>query len=572
MNGMIGRFIYQYGITVTVAVAASYFVAITIAPMLASQFMTGEKSSFILFKWFDAGFAKLETGYRTLIASALRHKGITIIVAFAAFVGALLLFKAIPSEFQPAYDDSQFMVNIEMPQGTSLARLTDLTSNIEGTLATLPEVQNTFTTLGGDAANDQNIGSVFVQLFPKNQRKRSKKVVEADLRQRFVSIPGAKIVLGNARDVGGGAFSNFDLSLELTGNDLDQLGATADKFVAMLKKTPGFRDVDTSYEAGICRGSCQYRSRSCRRSRRRCPGARHNLESSGQRRTAVTTYKEGGDEYDVIARLDANYRDRPKDILSLTVPGAHDKDYELASFVKLVRDKAPSQIQQSKGQRRITINANLTIPLGTGVNIAKAELATILPPGMGSRFTGVADIMRESFQSMGFAIMLGIVLVYLILAAQYEHFVHPLSIMISVPLAFVGAFGLLYLTHMTVSMFSMIGIIMLIGLVTKNAILVIDFTNQMRAKGISRKEALLHAGPIRLRPVLMTTFATIGGMLPVALMLGGGAGVEMKAPMAVAVIGGLITSTFLTLVVVPVVYAIFDEASLWIVRNIFRIK
>jgi HAE1 family hydrophobic/amphiphilic exporter-1 len=184
----------------------------------------------------------------------------------------------------------------------------------------------------------------------------------------------------------------------------------------------------------------------------------------------------------------------------------------------------------------------------------------------------MADIMRESFQSMGFAIMLGILLVYLILAAQYEHFVHPLAIMISVPLAFVGAFGMLYITHMTISIISLIGVIMLIGLVTKNAILVIDFTNQLRAKGMSRDEALLTAGPIRLRPVLMTTFATIGGMLPVALMIGGGAGTEMKAPMAVAVIGGLITSTFLTLVVVPVVYAIFDVVSIWIVRNIFRVK
>jgi HAE1 family hydrophobic/amphiphilic exporter-1 len=205
--------------------------------------------------------------------------------------------------------------------------------------------------------------------------------------------------------------------------------------------------------------------------------------------------------------------------------------------------------------------------LGEGVTIVDGLAKTILPSGIRGRQVGVAQIMAESFSSIGFTLVLGIVLIYLILAAQYNHFIHPLTIMTTLPLSFIGAFVLLFLAHMTINMLSLMGVIMLMGLVTKNAILVVEFTNQLRRKGMSRDEALMTAGPVRLRPVMMTTLSTIMGMLPVALMLGGGAGVEFRAPMAVAVIGGLITSTLLTLIVVPVTYALLDNATNWFLRK-----
>lgn len=571
MKGLIGRFVYQYGITVTVAVSASYFMAMSIAPMLASRYMTREKTNFILFRWFDAGFSKLEQGYRALIDSALRHKAITVVIAILSFIGALMLFRIIPSEFQPKIDDAALQVNIEMPQGTSLTKLSDFTLQVEEIIRGIPEVENIFTTLGGGSSQDQNTGSIYIDLPDKVDRKRSKFEIQDELREKFKSLAGAKVVVGEVSDIGAG-FSSYDFSFELTGDDLVKLDQVANRFIEVLSSTPGFRDVDKSYKSGKPEVRIDI-------DRERAAdlgidamslGMTLNLMVSGE--SAVTTFKQDGEQYDVKARLKSNFRDRPEDLLSLTVQNMMGESHQLAGFVRIYRAEGPSQIERSHGQRRITINANLDIPLGDAVEIVKSQIQSLVPPGINARITGMADIMRESFESIGFAIILAIILIYLILGAQYEHFVHPLTIMISVPLSFVGAFAALYLANMTISIMSLIGIIMLMGLVTKNAILVIDFTNQLRAKGLPRDEALKQAGPIRLRPVLMTTLATIGGMIPVAFAWGGGAGAEMKMPMAVGVIGGLITSTLLTLVVVPVVYAIFDNITSWVLRVVFRIK
>ena len=223
--------------------------------------------------------------------------------------------------------------------------------------------------------------------------------------------------------------------------------------------------------------------------------------------------------------------------------------------------------------RAITVNANINTEntLGDASQWLEQNGDQFLLPGVHLKSTGMADIMAESFASMATALLLAIMLIYVILAAQFNHFVHPLTIMTSLPLSFVGAFGLLYFSGMALSMFALIGIIMLMGLVAKNAILVVEFANQLRERGMERDEAMMTAGPIRLRPVLMTALSTIGGMLPVALMIGGGAGVEVRAPMAVAVIGGLAASTLLTLVVVPVVYSLFDQATVWVLKK-FGIK
>lgn len=242
---------------------------------------------------------------------------------------------------------------------------------------------------------------------------------------------------------------------------------------------------------------------------------------------------------------------------------------KVSDFANIQISSGTAQIEHLNKMRSISISTNLNrgYTMGDASNRIEEMFDTMLPIGIQGKIGGEAEIMAESFQSMGFALVLAIILIYVVLATQFNHFIHPLTIMVSLPLSFVGAFGLLFFSGMALSMFALIGIIMLMGLVTKNAILVVEFSNQLRDRGMDRDEAVMTAGPIRLRPVLMTTFSTIFGMLPAALMLGGGAGVEFRAPMAVAVIGGLLTSTLLTLVVVPVVYSIFD---LWTERLLFR--
>jgi HAE1 family hydrophobic/amphiphilic exporter-1 len=296
-------------------------------------------------------------------------------------------------------------------------------------------------------------------------------------------------------------------------------------------------------------------------------GSTLNLLVSGEQ--SIGDYMENGRQSNIKVRLLRNFRDRPEDLENIIVYNRHGDPFEVSSFANVELSSGSSQIDHMDKMRSVTISANVSQgnTIGDASFWLENNINNLMLPGIRYRVVGEAEIMAESFASMATALLLAIMLIYVILAAQFNNFIHPLTIMMSVPLAFIGAFGLLYLTGMSLTMFALIGVIMLMGLVTKNAILVVEFTNQLRERGMERDEALMTAGPIRLRPVLMTTLSTIGGMLPVALMLGHGAGVEMRAPMAVAVIGGLGASTLLTLVVVPVVYALLDQATSWFLRK-----
>jgi HAE1 family hydrophobic/amphiphilic exporter-1 len=277
----------------------------------------------------------------------------------------------------------------------------------------------------------------------------------------------------------------------------------------------------------------------------------------------VTKYQEGGKQYDVGVRLLETDRNDPRKVEMLPLRGRSGAIVQLANVARVVRDSGPAQIAHEARQRQVSIMANLEgKALGDAVNDVNAVAARIgMPPGFSVGLTGQAQIMTESFQSLTFALFLAVILIYMVLASQFASFLHPLTIMLSLPMAVIGAIGGLLVCGYTLSIFSMIGIILLMGLVTKNAILLIDYTNTLRVRdGLPRNDALLRAGPVRLRPILMTTAAMICGMLPVALGIGASGG-EQNAPMAVAVIGGLITSTLLTLILVPVVYTLLDDLS-----------
>jgi len=334
-----------------------------------------------------------------------------------------------------------------------------------------------------------------------------------------------------------------------------------DRLVAGLRETPGVVDLDTTFEGGKPQVSVAIdRERAADLGISAAQlGSAVRLLVGGDK---VSEYQEGGKQYDVRVRLPESDRNDPAKIDQLVLRGRSGGIVQLGNVARIVRDTGPTEIDHLARQRQVMINANLQgKPLGAAVEDVNAIARRIgFPEGFTYSLEGMAQIMGESFADLAFALLLAVILVYMVLASQFGSFVHPFTIMLSLPMSLVGAIGGLLLTGSTFSILAMIGVIMLMGLVTKNAILLVDYTNTLRQRDrLERNQALLRAGPVRLRPILMTTSAMVFGMMPVALGLGSGG--ESRAPMAITVIGGLLTSTLLTLVVVPVVYTLLDDLS-----------
>ena len=567
MKGLIGRFMYQYGITIAFGVMTSTILALFLTPMLARYLMSSSMKPMKFLAWFDVGYKYVESGYKWLIGRALRYKALTLIIALAASIVSITLFGLTKKEFFASPDTSTTQISIELPVGSSLSSLIEVTERLENIVMDIPEVELVFSSLGGGTQGNQNKGSIYIDLVDKLEREKTIWEIEDELRELIGNIPGTKVIVGSAMGFG----SSYDYVFILRGSDTELLKETARNIELQFAQSPLFRESSTSLEEGKPEVRVMINREQAADLGLNAATVGSTLRFLVSGEDAIATYSEGGRSYDVKIRLQEPYRDRPDDLRNVILYTS-DKDpipVPVGAFADVQVTSGEAEISHSNKLRAVTVEANLNndVALGEAVNFTETQVEPNLPPGISIQTAGEADIMVESFQSLAFALILAIVLIYMILASQFNHFVHPVTIMSSVPLSFVGAFGLLFLAHMTINLFSLMGVIMLMGLVTKNAILVVEFTNQLRARGMDVTEALMTAGPIRLRPVLMTTLSTIFGMLPVALMLGGGAGVEMRAPMAVAIIGGLSTSTLLTLVVVPVVYALFDTFVNWLYRK-----
>jgi HAE1 family hydrophobic/amphiphilic exporter-1 len=386
-------------------------------------------------------------------------------------------------------------------------------------------------------------------------------------REQLADLTHLKISVELIPRVSGGGFRSAPLQYNLRGTDLESLESLSNQVIDQLSKIPGIVDVNSTYDPQKPEVAIDI-------DRERAADVGVSFEKLGKTvRTLiggeeVTTFEEGGETYDVRVRLVEKDRDRSDAIYLLPVESRLGL-VELRSLVDVEEGTGPVQIDRQDRQRQITVMANLetTKPLAAAIaDLTQIEQELELPAGVTTAFTGFADLMAESFASINFSLMLAIVLIYMILAAQFESFVHPFTIMLSLPLSVCGALGGLALTGRTLNIFSMIGMIMLMGLVTKNAILLVDYTNQLRSRGFGKTDALLRAGPVRLRPILMTAFSTIAGMSP--LVLGLGAGAETRAPMGTCVVGGMITSTLLTLIVVPVMYSVLDDVGVWFKRRL----
>ena len=565
MKGMVGQFFYEFGLTVACAVVISTFIALTLSPMLCSRVLKLPERHGWLFNLFEKVFVAMESAYRPLLALALKHRALTILAAVGVFVASLMITPFIGKEFTTAQDEAQFNVQVETPLGSSIGRTSKILERIEGRLRGLPGATNTFATIGAGTEGRVNVATVQVKLVPKAERALGQQDIMQLARERLADLTQCDISVENIPRVSGGGFRSSPVQYNLRGPDLDVLDGLADQIISEMQKVPGLVDVNTTYDPEKPEISVMI-------DRERAADLGVSARELGKTIRAlvggqeVTTFEENGESYDVRLRLVASDRTRTEAAYALPVRG-RDELVELRNLVDIKEGTGPVQIDRQNRQRQITIMSNLesSKPLGEAIaDVERIAQETEFPPDVTTAFTGYADLMAESFESINFSLMLAIVLIYMILAAQFESFIHPFTVMLSLPLSVGGALGGLALTGRTLNIFSMIGMIMLMGLVTKNAILLVDYTNFLRGKGVDKTEALLRAGPVRLRPILMTAFSTVAGMIPIAIGLGEGA--ESRAPMGTCVVGGMVTSTLLTLVVIPVMYSLLDDLSSWFLR------
>jgi HAE1 family hydrophobic/amphiphilic exporter-1 len=436
--------------------------------------------------------------------------------------------------------------------------------DIESKLESHESVQDVFTTIGGGTLEQVNRATVLTNLVEPGERDQTQLEVMNEIRHRLASIQDANVSVENVARVAAAGRREAQLQVNVRGPktaSLDELVAVSDRMVAELAQTSGIVDLDTTFESGKPQVSIlidRDRAADLGISAASLGTAVRLLVGGDQ----VTTYQEGGKQFDVRVRLVESDRNDPARMEALPLRTRRGETVQLGNIAQIVYDTGPTQIDHQARQRQITVLANLEgKPLGAAVQDVNAITERIgLPEGFEVDFEGMAQIMGESFQNLGFALFLAVILIYMVLASQFGSFIHPFTIMLSLPMSVIGAIGALLLTGYTLNIFTMIGIIMLMGLVTKNAILLVDYVITLRDRdGLPRNDAVLRAGPVRLRPILMTTGAMVFGMLPIALGLG--AGGTQRAPMAVTVIGGLITSTLLTLILVPVVYTLMDDLT-----------
>lgn len=590
MGGIIGRFFHQFGITVTAAVLISMFVSFTLDPMLSSIWPDPDAHGHAIKKegprkgiyahtigWvleqFERGVQWFSSLYQVMLRWSLKHRVKTLLIALATFVAGLMIPATglIGSEFVPQADYSETGITFYTPVGSSLELTEAKVHQVEAVLKEFPEVTDTYSTVNTGSTQGKNYVSTFIRLVPRKDRARSTTQMSIPLRNRLVQIAGITVTHIGALDGVGG--DNKNLRFSLQGADLVQLGTLSEEVQRRLKEIPGLVDLDSSMKAqkptisvtpkrdigadlGV--GVAQI-------------GAALRPLLAGE---AATTWRAPDDEnYDVSVRLSPDDRNNADDLSKLMLASSQTnadgspKMVPLRQVADIKASTGANQINRRDLTREVELSANV---VGRSPGEVSAEVKKVLDsmqwqPGYRYKMGGATKNMAESFGYALSALALAVIFIYMILASQFASFLQPIAIMSALPMTLIGVFLALMFFRSTLNMFSIIGFIMLMGLVTKNAILLVDFANQVRKEGKERTEALLEAAHVRLRPILMTTLAMVFGMVPLAFALTEGS--EQRAPMGQAVIGGIITSSLLTLVVVPVIYTYLDDLGQWFKRK-----
>ncbi|WP_032008945.1 efflux RND transporter permease subunit [Acinetobacter baumannii] len=579
MGGLIGRFFYQFGVTVSTAVLISMFISFTLDPMLSAHWKDPVKKKESRLQRFFNYISNLLDGlthiYEKLLKLALRFRFITVIIAIVSLVVALGLSKMIGTEFVPTPDKGEIRIQFETPVDSSLEYTQAKLHQVDQIIRQFPDVVSTYGVVNSEVDSGKNHAGLGITLKPKQERSADLTTLNNEFRDRLQSVAGIRVTsVAAAQDsVSGG---QKPIMISIKGSDLNELQKISDRFMAEMEKIDGVVDLESSLkEPKPTLGVHINRvlASDLGLSVSQIANAIRPLIAGDN----VTTWEDrDGETYDVNIRLNENKRVLPQDVQNLylnsnkTNANGQNILVPLSAVATTQEKLGASQINRRDLEREVLIEANTSgRPSGDiGQDIDKMQKAFKLPAGYTFDTQGANADMAESAGYALTAITLSIVFIYIVLGSQFNSFIHPAAIMASLPLSLIGVFLALFLFRSTLNLFSIIGIIMLMGLVTKNAILLIDFIKKAMEDGISRYDAILQAGKTRLRPILMTTSAMVMGMVPLALGLGEGG--EQSAPMAHAVIGGVITSTLLTLVVVPVIFTYLDDLKNFMLRQTQR--
>ena len=557
MTGLVGQFFKSFALTIAFAVSISLLVAFTLDPMLSSRFVRfiplEERTRTATGRFLErvgGYYDRLDRQYHRLLAWAVEHPWKIVATAAVVFFASMSTLTIIGTEFVPVEDRGEFVVNVEVPPGTSFEQTVSHVAEVEKVITEMPEVQQIFSTVGVEG--NPMKAALRVKAGKKNERERGLLALKDDMRTRLKAIPLLKMTVADPEFMQG-APSEAPLNVFVRGDDMVALQRLNEEIIAQVKAVPGAVDVDSSLETG-------QPEMAARVNRELAADLGFDVGTVARQLRGMvegivpTRLRENDKEYDIRVRLAPEFRNDFEAIARTPLYSQTGAVVRTRDIVRLEPEVGPASIDREQRVRQAKISIELADrPLGDVTSDVTTVMAGIpMPPGFEWGFAGDVEMMQESAASMGLALLLAIAFIYIVLASQFESFLEPFLIMISLPLALVGALLAILLTGKNLGMPAMIGVVMLMGLVTKNAILLVDLTNQYVRDGMSVKDAILKAGPIRLRPILMTTIAMILGMLPSAL--GRGEGSDFRAPISIATIGGLITSTLLTLVVVPVAY------------------
>ena len=562
VEGLVGSFLGEFGVTVAAAVMFSLFVALTLTPMLAARMPPPEaRAHGSIYHRLEQAFVWLEHSYQGVLGWALVHRVAVLGIAALSFAIGIGFGSQLGFEFFPPSDEGRIFALMETPPGTSLQGTLERLTQAEKWMLAQPEVNGLFAGVGvsGPEGPGAVNNAVFVSILkPSSERKRSAQQLMVAARDALGKIPGLKSRVFDPSQFSGGGGGEFEFAIR--GNlELDELSALADDFVHELEKRKGFVDFNESLQLGLPEV--------------RVVPDREKAAAMGVDAAQIATvvqasiggldiakFKDAGHRYDVRVRLEEGERNDPESIGRLYVRTRDGDVVELRNLVDVETGAAPSKITRLNRMRSVTVSTNLEdVPVADAIDVVRELSHTLLPEGTNITFSGSAEAFLESVRQFALAIGLAVLVIYMVLAAQFESLIHPITVMAALPLALIGALGALFFAGMTINLFSMIGMILLCGLVTKNSILLVDFANQLRREGLDTLEAMRRAAPVRMRPVLMTAFSMILGVLPAAF--GVGPGSESRQPMAVATAAGMFSSTLLTLLIVPVLYVVLDGMS-----------
>lgn len=568
-TGLVGVFFYQYGVTITVAVAFSLFVSVTLTPMLSSRMLKKDNGHNAISALLDRGYTLLEGVYAQSLGFALHKRWLVLLLATAAVGMGAHYAGEVPLSFTSKTDRSEFLAKVELPLGTGISEAKRVAARVSRSVSSLDHISLVFTVIASGTQAKTNEISFYFGLTPKQHRNIHQKEIMDTVRTALAAaVPDAKhIALNDVPWISGGGFFGADMDMALIGPDLEQLRQYADTVTAKMDQSGMFRDVKSSYELG--KPELQVK---IDRNRAADLGISIRDIASSVGITMggadVAGYEEFGNRYDVRMRFADEYRDNigKFDLIQLRAADGSLVDFRNVAEVNLT--SGPVQIDHYNRARKIGVSANAPPGVATGDLMKKMDeiiLELDMAAGYESSYLGTSEQVTEIADAILFALVMSLLTLYMILASQFNSYTQPVIIMLTAPLSFVGAFSLLAWTNSELSVTTQIGLVALMGLVMKNGILLVDYANQGVEQGRTAREAMLEAAHLRLRPVLMTAFSTIFGMIPIALATSDGA--ELRNSMGIIVIGGLISSTFLTLFVVPAAYTLLADTKVLLSQN-----